>query len=299
MSLTNRFSIVLILLGLMFSINLVGQDSKENPLISSWKDYRDHKGNTIFNMQWIPLGPVVNSARAESVQGVPDQPGVYYAAFGSGNLWKTVNNGLSWKPIFEDQSALGIGDIALAPSNSNIIYLGSGESLKKARNFTMPGTGVFRSDDAGDTWQKTSANRNLRQRAWYYSRIYADTQNEDIVYVMNVAFWRSKDGGKTFTSLSTPHGDHHDLWIDPDNNQRMVVADDGGAQVSNDGGNNWTTYHNQPTSQGVAAKLKHIIRRCEFFRLHMNRFPNACTSGQDYRTIGPSRQSATALAAAD
>jgi hypothetical protein len=76
-----------------------------------------------------------------------------YVAFGSGNLWKTTNHALTWKPVFENQSAIGIGDITLAPSNPNIIWLGSGESLKKARNFTMPGTGVFRSDNGGETWQ--------------------------------------------------------------------------------------------------------------------------------------------------
>ena len=83
----------------------------------------------------------------------------------------------------------------------------------------------------------------------YYTRIYADTQNEDIVYVLNVGFWKSKDGGENFERIGTPHGDHHDLWIAKDDNQRMAIADDGGGQVSFDGGENWTTYHNQPTAQ--------------------------------------------------
>ncbi|MBC7922507.1 MAG: glycosyl hydrolase, partial [Ferruginibacter sp.] len=105
------------------------------------------------------------------------------------------------------------------------------------------------SDDAGRTWTKVNQDRALLQRAWYYCRIYADPQNEDLVYVMNVSYGRSKDGGKTFELLNAPHGDHHDLWIDPANNQRMVIGDDGGAQVSTDGGSHWTTYHNQPTAQ--------------------------------------------------
>jgi photosystem II stability/assembly factor-like uncharacterized protein len=92
-------------------------------------------------------------------------------------------------------------------------------------------------------------DRNLRQRAWYYSRIYADTKEEDVVYVMNVSYHRSKDGGKTFESLNANHGDHHDLWISPEDNQRMIIADDGGGQVSFDAGANWSTYHNQPTAQ--------------------------------------------------
>jgi hypothetical protein len=80
-------------------------------------------------------------------------------------------------------------------------------------------------------------------------RVYADTKDENVVYVLNVAFHRSGDGGKTFKTIHTPHGDHHDLWIDPDNNKRMIVADDGGAQVTFDGGENWSTYYNQPTAQ--------------------------------------------------
>ncbi|MCG8607265.1 glycosyl hydrolase, partial [bacterium] len=112
-----------------------------------------------------------------------------------------------------------------------------------------PDGGVFRSDDGGKKWSKINEERKLRQRAWYYTRIYADTQNEDIVYVLNVRFWRSKDGGKTYESIRTPHGDHHDLWISPENPNRMVIGDDGGAQVSFDAGKGWSTYHNQPTSQ--------------------------------------------------
>ena len=109
--------------------------------------------------------------------------------------------------------------------------------------------GVFRSDDGGENWQKVNESRALRQRAWYYSRIYADTQNEDVVYVMNVRYHKSTDGGKTFKAFNAPHGDHHDLWIAPEDNKRMIIADDGGGQVSYDGGENWTTYHNQPTAQ--------------------------------------------------
>ena len=92
-------------------------------------------------------------------------------------------------------------------------------------------------------------DRNLRQRAWYYSRIYADTKDEDMVYVMNVDYHKSKDGGKTFTSYDAQHGDHHDLWIAPEDNLRMIIADDGGGQVSFDAGENWSTYGNQPTAQ--------------------------------------------------
>src|SRR5262249_16024945 len=108
---------------------------------------------------------------------------------------------------------------------------------------------VFRSRDAGETWEKTNENRELRQRAGYYSRIYADPKDEDAVYVVNVQFHKSKDGGKTFTKIGCPHGDNHDLWISPENPLRMIESNDGGANVSVDGGKNWTTEDNQPTAQ--------------------------------------------------
>ena len=92
--------------------------------------------------------------------------------------------------------------------------------------------GLFRSDDAGETWSRINEDRTLRQRAWYYTRVYAGPTNVDEVYVLNVRFWRSGDGGKSFESISTPHGDHHDLWIAPDDPKRMAIADDGGVQIS-------------------------------------------------------------------
>ncbi len=159
------------------------------------------------------------------------------------HLWKSTDSGKTWRKITKNKGlpkgVIGIIGVTISPLNSDRIW-----TIIEAKD-----GGVFRSDDGGETWKKTSSNRSLRQRAWYYSRIYADTQNEDRVYVLNVGFWRSNDGGKTFERIGTPHGDHHDLWIDPNNNERMGIADDGGGQVSFDAGENWTTYHNQPTSQ--------------------------------------------------
>lgn len=158
-------------------------------------------------------------------------------------MFKTTDGGKNWTEISRNpglpEGLLGIMGVTVSPKNSNRVWA-IVENLEG---------GVFRSDDGGATWEKTNEDRNLRQRAWYYTRIYADTQDEDIVYVVNVNYHKSTDGGKTFKSGRAPHGDHHDLWIDPSNNQRMVIADDGGAQVSHDGGSNWSTYMNQPTAQ--------------------------------------------------
>ena len=109
--------------------------------------------------------------------------------------------------------------------------------------------GLYRSDDGGDTWDLVNSERKLRQRAWYYTRLYADTKDADKVYVLNVRYHKSTDGGKSFDTYNAPHGDHHDLWIAPNDPNRMIIGDDGGAQVTYDGGETWSTYHNQPTSQ--------------------------------------------------
>jgi photosystem II stability/assembly factor-like uncharacterized protein len=162
---------------------------------------------------------------------------------GSG-LWKSTDGGDTWKEVTKapglPRGTVGIIGVAVSPVNSDRVW-----AIVEAED-----GGVFRSDNAGRTWTKVNDDRNLRQRAWYYTRIYAHPKNSDEVFVVNVAFHKSSDGGKTFTTtLRTPHGDHHDLWIDPTEPARMIVGDDGGAQVSADAGASWTTYHNQPTAQ--------------------------------------------------
>lgn len=109
--------------------------------------------------------------------------------------------------------------------------------------------GVFRSDDAGKTWTKLNDQRKLRQRAWYYGRIFADPKDVDKVYATNVGFFRSDDGGKSWNNVSVPHGDNHDLWISASDPQRMIEANDGGATITLNGGKNWSTQDNQPTAQ--------------------------------------------------
>ncbi|GMV04705.1 MAG: hypothetical protein AMXMBFR53_09850 [Gemmatimonadota bacterium] len=112
-----------------------------------------------------------------------------------------------------------------------------------------PAGGVYRSDDAGKTWTRTNSENNLRQRAWYYTHVQADPKDRNTVYALNTGLYRSVDGGKTFENIPVPHGDIHDLWIHPDDPDRMVVADDGGAQVTVNAGRTWSTYYNQPTAE--------------------------------------------------
>ena len=164
--------------------------------------------------------------------GGPDSK--IFRSFDEGNTWEDIST-FKGLPNFP----WGIVGLTISPLNSKRIW-----AMIEAKN-----GGLFRSDDGGNSWSKINSNRSLRQRAWYYTRIYADTENEDKIYVLNVSYGVSSDGGKTFELKNAPHGDHHDLWIDPNNNMRMIIADDGGAQISNDGGNNWSTYYNQPTAQ--------------------------------------------------
>ena len=206
---------------------------------------------------WKKILYVSDKAGAVDINLDPNNPRIMYAStwqikrngyrMDSGgpdsHLWKSTDSGNTWEQITDrpglPTGTIGIIGVAVSPMNSDRVW-----TIIEAEE-----GGVFRSDDGGQTWTKTSANRSLRQRAWYYTRIYADPQNVDRVYVLNVGFWRSNDGGKNFERIGTPHGDHHDLWIDPNNNDRMGIADDGGGQISYDAGDNWTTYHNQPTSQ--------------------------------------------------
>ncbi|NMM48250.1 WD40/YVTN/BNR-like repeat-containing protein [Marinigracilibium pacificum] len=158
-------------------------------------------------------------------------------------LWKSIDGGDNWIEISKNEGfakgTLGIIGVTVSPVNNEIVY-----AIAESDD-----GGVFKSVNGGDTWEKVNDKRDLRQRAWYYTRIYADPQNADKVYVLNVQYHVSEDGGKTFSSHVAPHGDHHDLWIAPEDPSRMIIGDDGGAQISFDGGNSWSTYHNQPTAQ--------------------------------------------------
>ncbi len=160
---------------------------------------------------------------------------------GSG-LYKSTDGGDTWKKVEGEglpKGPWGKMDVSVSGANPNRVY-----AIVEAEE-----GGVFRSNDGGKTWSKTNDERKLRQRAWYYTHIYADPKNADVVYVLNVQFFRSQDGGKTFKVVRTPHGDNHDLWIAKNDPNRMIGADDGGAHVSLDGGATWSRQDNQATAQ--------------------------------------------------
>ena len=356
-------------------------------------------------MRWRQVGPF-RGGRVLAVTGVPGEPNVFYFGGASGGVWKSVDTGVTWQPLFDKQSIASIGAIAVAPSDHNIIYVGSGEGcirgnisygngvyksvdggktwknigLKDSQHIgavivdpknpnigfvaalghaygpndergvfrttdggatwqkvlfkdaktgaidvvfdpnnsntlfaslwevyrtpwslnsggpgsglyksidggttwthlegnglpagimgrigisvsgadsnrvyalieNKEGGGLYRSDDGGETWARVNDDGRLRQRAWYFTHIFADPKAADTVYVLNTGMFRSTDAGKSFNLLPAPHGDHHGLWIDPDNPQRIINGNDGGATVSTDGGATWSTQYNQPTAQ--------------------------------------------------
>jgi photosystem II stability/assembly factor-like uncharacterized protein len=204
--------------------------------------------------QVLTRGP---KAGAIDVVMDPSNPNVLFAAFwevyrtpyslesggpGSG-IWKSTDGGDTWHDLSRapglPRGILGKIGVSVSGANADRIY-----AIVEADD-----GGVYRSDNGGTSWTRVNNNRDLRQRAWYYTHIYADPKNADEVYVLNTGVYRSNDGGRSYTTIMTPHGDNHDLWIDPTDPNRMIEANDGGANISINGGRTWSTEENQSTAQ--------------------------------------------------
>jgi photosystem II stability/assembly factor-like uncharacterized protein len=229
---------------------------------------------------WRKVLYKTNQAGAIDLVVDPTDPDVLYAALWdvkrtpysmesggpASGLYKSTDGGETWQDLSKNEGMpkglLGRIGVTVSAANPQRVW---------AQVEAEEG-GLFRSDDAGKTWRRVNEDRNLRQRAWYYTHVFADPQNADRVYAMNVQFYRSDDGGTTFRMVSTPHGDNHDLWIDPKNNNRMIGGDDGGAHVTMDGGRKWSE-QDQATAQ--------------FYRVALdNEFPyNIYGAQQDNSTI--------------
>lgn len=215
--------------------------------------YKSTDGGATWK-QVLTRGP---KAGAVDIVMDPHNANVLYAAFwevyrtpyslesggpGSG-IWKSTDGGETWHDLTRapglPRGILGKIGVTVSGADSDRVW-----AVVEAED-----GGVYRSDNGGSTWTRVNQQRDLRQRAWYYTHIYADPRNRDEVYVLNTGVYRSNDGGRTYTPISTPHGDNHDLWIDPNNPDRMIECNDGGANVTTTGGRVWSPENNQPTAQ--------------------------------------------------
>src|SRR5579863_566923 len=163
---------------------------------------------------------------------------------GSG-LFRSVDGGDTWEEI---SRAPGLPAGPLGKLGVSVSLAKTGRVWVLVET-SSDDTGLYRSDDYGARWTLVSSNRDLMHRPWYYTHVFADTCDADTVYVTNFQFWKSTDGGVSFSEINTAHGDNHDLWIDPVNPQRMVEGNDGGAQCTYNGGFTWSSIYNQPTAQ--------------------------------------------------
>ncbi len=158
-------------------------------------------------------------------------------------IFKSVDGGDTWTEITDNpglpKGLKGRMGVAASPAQPGRVWA----------TIEAEDPGVYRSDDGGDTWEMVNDNRDVQARPWYYQHIFADPQDPNTVWILSSQCWKSVDGGQAFTQVTTPHGDNHDLWIDPNNPQRMVEGNDGGACVTFNGGQTWSTIYNQPTAQ--------------------------------------------------
>lgn len=156
-------------------------------------------------------------------------------------LYRSTDGGDTWEPLSKGlpEGLKGRIGVAVSPANPDRVW-----ALVEAEE-----GGLFRSEDGGDSFRRINADRNFRQRAWYYTHVFANPQDSNTVYVLNTGLWRSIDGGNSFEFIRSPHGDHHDLWIHPQDAQVLINANDGGANVSHNGGRSWSTQRNQPTAE--------------------------------------------------
>jgi photosystem II stability/assembly factor-like uncharacterized protein len=200
--------------------------------------FKDNKTGAI-DLTFDPNNPHILFAALWEAQRTPW--GMTSGGPGSG-LYRSGDDGVTWKRLEGHGlpgGVLGRIGVSVSGADGNRVY-----AIIEAEK-----GGIYRSEDAGESWKLINPDHRFTQRAWYFHHIFADPKNAETVYVLNTGVSRSIDGGRTFDSIRAPHGDNHELWIDPKNPHWMIVANDGGASVSHDTGKSWTPENNQPTAQ--------------------------------------------------
>ena len=171
------------------------------------------------------------------------EPHTFTSGGEDSGLYKSTDSGDTWEKLDSTnglpEGIMGRIGVAISASKSGRVW-----ALIESKD-----RGLFRSEDYGNSWVKISDNADIIQRPWYYTHIYSDPNDSETVYALNYKMWKSTDGGVNFNIMATPHGDNHELWIDPNNSNRMIQGNDGGACVSFNAGRSWSSIYNQPTSQ--------------------------------------------------
>jgi len=206
----------------------------------TWKKvlYRDENTGAVD----ITYDPTDSKIVYAALWQVRRQPWGFASGGPGSGLFRSTDGGETWTELKGHglpTGTLGRIDVSVSAANPRRIF-----AMVEAKD-----GGLYRSDDGGDSWKLVNDDGRIRQRAWYFSKTYADPRSPDTVYVLNTGMLRSTDGGKSFNLVSATHGDHHALWIDPTDPKRLINANDGGASISLDGGDTWSSQDNQPTAQ--------------------------------------------------